>query len=96
MKLLTREQTRDLRSQTFRFTAPDARSVLLVGDFTHWQKESIPLRRGANGVWTTTVALRPGRHSYRFIVDGEWRDDPECQMRVPNPFGTQDMVLEAA
>lgn len=84
------------RKQTFRFTAPGAQSVLLVGDFTHWQQHGIAMRQERAGLWTTTVDLEPGRHAYRFIVDGEWRDDPECSLRVANPFGSQDMIREAA
>ena len=80
------------KKQTFRFSAPAAMSVLLVGDFTHWQQRGIPMQKGKGGIWTTTVSLPPGRHYYRFIVDNEWRDDPECTLRVPNPYGTQDMV----
>ncbi|NGO39274.1 hypothetical protein G4L39_07665 [Limisphaera ngatamarikiensis] len=78
--------------QTFRFTAPDAMSVLLVGDFTHWQNAPIPMRKGPGGVWEVTVPLAPGIYHYRFLVDGEWRDDPECTLRVPNPFGSQNNV----
>ena len=78
--------------QTFRFTAPDALSVLLVGDFTHWQKAPIPMHKGPGGVWEVTVPLAPGIYHYRFLVDGEWRDDPECTLRVPNPYGTQNSV----
>jgi hypothetical protein len=26
-------------------------------------------------------------------VDGEWRDDPNCTERVPNPFGSENCVL---
>ncbi len=87
---------KDIKKQMFRITAPDARSVMLVGDFTQWQKHAIPLQSEHGGVWVTTVALEPGKHTYRFLVDGEWRDDPECTLRVPNPYGTEDMVREAA
>jgi 1,4-alpha-glucan branching enzyme len=80
--------------QTFRFTSPTAMSVLLVGDFTHWQQRGIPMRKGKDGIWTVTVSLPPGKHSYRFLVDGDWRDDPECKLRVPNPYGSQDMVRQ--
>ncbi len=82
------------RKQTFRFTEPTATSVILVGDFTHWQQRGIPMQRGRDGVWSTAVELTPGKHTYRFIVDGEWRDDPECAVRVPNPFGSEDMVRQ--
>lgn len=78
--------------ETFHFTASDATSVLLVGDFTHWQSNPISMRKAPDGTWTAAVDLGPGTHTYRFIVDGEWRDDPECAIHVPNPFGSEDMV----
>lgn len=82
----------ELVEQQFSFRAPGALSVLLVGDFTHWQENPIPLKKQPDGVWRTTVPLAPGTYHYRFIVDGEWRDDPECTLRVPNPFGQENSV----
>lgn len=82
--------------QTFRFSDPTAHSVLLVGDFTHWQEKGVPMRKGKNGIWTATIDLPPGKHNYRFLVDGEWRDDPECTVRVPNPYGGQNMVRQVS
>lgn len=84
------------QNQTFRFSAPGATSVMLVGDFTHWQKTPVPMHKGKDGIWTAALELRAGKHTYRFIVDGEWRDDPECALRVSNPYGSQDMVRQVA
>lgn len=83
-------------SQGFSFRAPEAISVQLVGDFTHWQEKPISLKKDHSGVWHANVQLTPGEHHYRFLVDGEWRDDPECSSRVPNPFGGQDMARKVA
>lgn len=69
-------------------------SVQLVGGFTQWQEKPIQLHKSGNGVWQASVALEPGTHHYRFLVDGQWQDDPECTVRVPNPFGSEDMVCE--
>lgn len=80
------------RAQAFSFRAPEAISVQLVGDFTHWQEHPISLRKDPSGTWNISVDLNPGTHHYRFLVDGEWRDDPECKVRVPNPFGGQNMA----
>jgi 1,4-alpha-glucan branching enzyme len=80
--------------QTFRFSAPAASSVLLVGDFTNWQQRGIPMQKGKDGTWAATVTLPHGKYNYRFIVDGEWQDDPECTLRVPNPYGSQNMVRQ--
>jgi 1,4-alpha-glucan branching enzyme len=90
------KQTKMSKKQTFHFSAPDALSVQLVGDFTHWQKRPVAMQKDQDGIWAAEVELPPGRHTYRFIVDSEWRDDPECTLRVPNPFGGEDMVREAA
>ena len=84
------------KKQTFRFSDADALSVMLVGDFTHWQANPIPMRKGADGIWMVKVELPPGTHTYRFIVDGEWRDDPECTIHVANPYGGRDMVRKVA
>ena len=83
-------------AQSFSFSAPDAANVQLVGDFTLWQERPINLKKGADGVWRATVILEPGTHHYRFLVNGEWRDDPECVLREPNPFGTENMMRRVA
>ena len=79
-------------AQVFAISAPAALSVQLVGDFTHWQKSPVNLQKDAGGVWRAEVALPPGTHHYRFIVDGQWTDDPDCTLRVPNPYGGENMV----
>ena len=84
------------RLQGFSFRAPEALSVQLVGDFTHWQEQPISLKKQAGGLWHASVPLTPGEHHYRFLVDGEWRDDPECAVRVPNPFGGENMTRKVA
>jgi 1,4-alpha-glucan branching enzyme len=82
--------------QTFAYRAPGALSVQLVGDFTHWQKTPVNLRKDADGVWRRSLKLAPGKHHYRFLVDGQWHDDPKCTIRVPNPFGSENMTREVA
>jgi len=80
--------------QNFSFIAPGATSVLLAGCFTDWLQRPIKLRKKSNGVWWTGVRLQPGTYYYRFLVDGRWRDDPECSLFVPNPFGCQNAVRQ--
>ena len=80
------------KTQVFSFDAPLAKSVQLVGDFTHWQQKPIAMQMSERGIWHAKVELSPGEHHYRFLVDGEWRDDPFCSLHVPNPYGSQDAV----
>src|ERR1051325_10678892 len=82
------------KEQQFSFRAPGALSVQLLGDFTHWQNQPVHLKKENDGVWRTSVPLEPGTYHYRFIVDGQWHDDPDCTLRVPNPFGSEDMIRE--
>jgi 1,4-alpha-glucan branching enzyme len=70
-----------------------AQEVQLVGDFTDWEKSPIKLRPAPDGSWRTKVILPAGRHLYRYLVDGQWHDDPAQLERVPNAFGTTDHVI---
>lgn len=78
----------------FIFKAAQARSVKLAGDFTDWEKFPVDMKPAENGAWATVLSLEPGEYAYRFIVDGEWQDDPQCTRRVTNPFGSQNAVVE--
>jgi 1,4-alpha-glucan branching enzyme len=92
----TSNNNRLKRKQTFAISAPGASSVQLAGDFTRWDQKPVNLQKGADGVWRTILELAPGEHHYRFLVDGEWRDDPECALHVPNPYGSQNAVRQVA
>lgn len=78
----------------FRLEAPGASTVKLVADFTGWEKRALDLCKDEEGVWEITVALSPGRYPYRFLVDGEWHDDPQCPQCEANPYGTTNAVIE--
>ena len=80
------------KKENFEIFEPSAEDVQLVGDFTRWEKSPIRLKRGKDGRWKTTVPLEPGAHEYRFLVDGEWKNDPECSDVRPNPFGAQNCI----
>ena len=81
-----------VKIQEFTYATPAATSVQLVGDFTNWQERPIPLQRETHDRWRAVVPLQPGTHYYRFLVDGQWRDDPACPAFVPNPFGGRNAV----
>ncbi len=86
--------SRTIRKKRVHFTYndPEAQSVLVTGTFCDWQ-DGYALKKDRTGLWKTTVSLLPGHYEYRFIVDGEWRDDPQCTDRVPNAFGGENCVL---
>jgi 1,4-alpha-glucan branching enzyme len=77
---------------TFTFRAPEAQTVLVAGDFTGWNQAPLPLKKQKSGLWKMTMSLPPGTYEYRLLVDGQWRDDPECSNLRPNQFGGQNCV----
>lgn len=56
--------------------APQAGSVELEGDFSHWAP--LPMQRRVDGWWFLQVPLTHGHHQYRFRVDGEPAVDPRA------------------
>jgi 1,4-alpha-glucan branching enzyme len=80
--------------QSFSITAPAAMSVTLMGDFAQWQGRPISLTKQEGGVWRVSVERGPGTRHHRCLVDGEWRDDPECTLRVPHPSGSESWVCQ--
>lgn len=82
----------ETKLEAFSLAAHDAETVMLVGDFTRWQENPINMIKGEGGVWTASVNLPPGTHPYLFLVDGQWRVDPESPLRMPNPYGGENSV----
>jgi hypothetical protein len=78
----------------FCFDNTSAQAVLLVGDFTDWEKNPVKLLLGGGGTWHAKVKLPPGRHAYRFLVDGQWQDDPKQPQRIQNEFGSFNNIIE--
>jgi 1,4-alpha-glucan branching enzyme len=85
-----------LKETTFKIEAAHAHEVLLAGCFTEWKKSPVKMVKGGGGVWHAKVNLKPGSYRYRFLVDGNWQNDPSHTNRVPNPYGSADMVLQVA
>jgi len=79
---------------TFVLYEPDARQVAVAGDFNDWSPGATPMQRDADARWVVRVALTPGRHQYKFIVDGQWIPDPLAGESVRNGHGTFNSVVE--
>jgi 1,4-alpha-glucan branching enzyme len=81
------------KHHTVRLETPGATSVAITGTFCDWSPEGHPLNRDSHGVWKAVLTLPPGRYEYRFLVDGQWENDPACTERVPSPFGSENCVF---
>ena len=75
---------------------PTAKKVCVAGSFNGWKPEATPLTQTGNGQWSGDLAVKPGRHEYLFVVDGQWLPDPKAKETVANPFGGRNSVLLVA
>jgi 1,4-alpha-glucan branching enzyme len=75
------------------FVNPAAKAVSVAGSFNEWKPDKTPLVPVGNGRWLGALAVRPGRHEYLFVVDGQWIPDPNAKESVQNPFGGKNSVL---
>ena len=85
------------REVVIRFRDPAAVDVRVAGDFNGWVPDkgvrSLIESDGDNRVWTKILNLPPGTYQYRYVVDGEWREDPDNPEVVANPTGRRSSVL---
>jgi chromosome partitioning protein len=85
------------REVVVRFRDPGASDVRIAGDFNGWVPDkgvrSLIESDGPVRVWTKILQLPPGTYQYRYVVDGEWREDPENPEIVSGPVGGRSSVL---
>jgi 1,4-alpha-glucan branching enzyme len=60
---------------------PNAKQVCVAGTFNDWQPAATPLHDCGGGRWILDIPLQPGRYEFRFVVDGQWSDDPGVTCR---------------
>jgi anti-sigma factor RsiW len=91
----------DLRERTAErevevvFTAPQAASVAVVGDFNAWNPERTQMvRLDHGGNWMAMLKLPPGVHQYSFVIDGKiWVADPGAKRIIDDGFGGHNSVI---
>jgi 1,4-alpha-glucan branching enzyme len=87
-----------VKVQELEFTcyAPKATKVCLAGKFNDWNPKSLPMRKNKDGYWRVSLKLSPGRHEYKYFIDGAWAPDMAGADRVLNSFGTYNNVIGVA
>ena len=85
------------REVVVRFRDERATDVRIAGDFNGWVPDkgvrSLIEAEGETRIWTKILQLAPGRYQYRYVVDGEWREDPENPEGVASHVGGRNSVL---
>ena len=78
----------------FTLAAPAESEVFVAGTFNEWSPHADRLsNKGGGGVFSKTLRIPRGRHEYKFIVNGQWCNDPKNLACVSNAFGSMNNVL---
>ncbi len=78
----------------FRFKAPEAQSVALVGSFNNWDARRNPMWKDSDGIWKILISMPEGRNEYEFWVDGHEVADPNSRDCALSPSGAKCSVME--
>jgi chromosome partitioning protein len=85
------------REVVVEFRDPGAADVRIAGDFNGWVPDrgvlSSSHQEGETRVWRKVMRLAPGTYEYRYVVDGEWREDPANPERIPTSLGPPNSLL---
>jgi predicted esterase len=78
----------------FSYYSPGAKEIFLAGDFNGWKRRESPLVKGKDDVWRTVLKLEPNRcYDYKYIVDGNWVNDPNNGDLSPDEAGGANSVI---
>jgi len=94
MKEILKENLPKLNEITLTVKAPGAKEVYLAGEFNNWKLDENSRMEQSNGCWTKRLSLDSGKYRYRFVIDGNWIEDPSNPLNQLNPYGTMDSLLE--
>jgi hypothetical protein len=73
----------------------DARIVVLSGSFNNWNQSQFVFGREGDD-WICRIDLEPGKHAYKFIVDGNWLLDPANPNVEDDDYGVKNSVVNIA
>jgi len=92
---LTRNTIVQLSGDRLRFFLPGnkkAEKVFLSGSFNAWSTMQTPMMICDSG-WTATLKLKPGKYSYKYIIDGKWTNDPYNRQKENDLHGRYNSIF---
>ena len=72
------------------------RRIYLAGSFNGWNPSDDYVLRDddGDGTYSVTVRLARGVHQYKFVIDGQWVQDPHAPGMTPDGFGSSNGSIE--
>ncbi|MBT4291860.1 hypothetical protein HOD41_04155, partial [bacterium] len=78
----------------FQCNANGGKDVFLAGSFNDWNDSRDRMRdSNEDGIFTTTLLLQPGSYEYKFVVDGNWKQDPDNSETAEDGFGGNNSLI---
>jgi 1,4-alpha-glucan branching enzyme len=72
----------------------EASTVAVAGEFNGWNTSADPMEKQSDGSWKLVKKLSPGRHPYKFVIDGgTWMADPAATESVDDGFGGKNSIV---
>lgn len=71
----------------------NAEKVVIAGSFNRWNPDLYAMEKTDKG-WAIRLKLSPGTYEYKFVVDGEWIQDPANGKKVRNEFWGFNSVVD--
>lgn len=76
------------KTVVFDLKAPVHADVRIAGDFNNWNPESLSF----SGIpeeprWRKQFSLQPGSYRYKYLLDGQWIEDPGNEKTEDDSFG---------
>lgn len=93
MKEMISEHVMRLTEVRLSIAAPQAKEVRVAGDFNNWKLDDNSRMVQTNGRWTKTLNLNNGVYRYKFVIDGNWAEDPNNPNKETNPYGQMNSLL---
>lgn len=68
-----------------------AKDIYLSGTFNEWSTLKTRMVKSDSG-WHAMLPLLPGKHQYKYIIDGMWKEDPRNNLRENDGQGGYNSV----
>jgi len=76
----------------FQIQAEAGSEIYLAGSFNNWDDKANKLRKSKDK-YVTSIVLKKGSYEYKFVINGVWCVDPNCDDWQPNSMGTINSII---
>ena len=76
----------------FQIQAEARSEIYVAGSFNNWDDKANKLRKSKDK-YATSIVLQKGSYEYKFVINGVWCVDPNCDDWQPNSMGTINSII---